>query len=525
MKSHLANRAKPSEGVVYTATMHAKTMIREAIFKRLAEEYEQLSVADFSDFQNGRLGRERALELLKSIRSYRYLDPAVGQGIFLETLYQEIQIWQKQYSVLSSRWLSDRVTGYDIDKQMLDICRRTLSYKPLLVHGDFLKDESVKSADIIIANPPYIRQELLQPEYKQYLIKAARQDWPTLKITARSDIYIYFMLKSARILNDNGIMTFIVPNSWMDNDFGVSIRQLLTNSLQLSAIQERHWERHFDAEINTVIITIVKKKVAPEYQINIISDNQQPIINQTQLEKLVNGWYGSLFRCPEWLQNFLTSNRIIVPLQSQLSVKTGIITGNNRSFYSAQKTTSDALPVIRTPRAVKSIIFKQENATIWLNRNVGEVILRRAPLLWVDLRGSRHLVAWNRDNLPFEHTFYGLTPLDNRALSAWAMLLNSTWVWLMVELFGRKSLGGGAIRLVKSDLLKLPLPTIDRLNLSGYNNFLNRPIHSWREELKQPDRRQLDLAIFAAMGLENRYNDIIELTQRLMQQRELKSRS
>ena len=149
----------------------------------------------------------------------------------------------------------------------------------------------------------------------------------------------------------------------------------------------------------------------------------------------------------------------------------------------------------------------------------------RAPLLWVDLRGSRHLVAWNRDNLPFEHTFYGLTPLDNSSLSAWAMLLNSTWVWLMVELFGRKSLGGGAIRLVKSDLLKLPLPAIDRFNLSDNDTFLNRPIRPWREELKQPDRRQLDLNIFTAMGLADRYNDIIELTQRLMQQRELKSRS
>ena len=525
MKSHLATRAKPSEGIVFTATPHAKTMIREAIFKRLVEDYQQLSAIEFSDFQSGRLEQEMAIQLLKSIRSYRYLDPAVGQGIFLETLYQEIKVWEKQYSVSTTQWLDDQVTGYDIDQQMIEFCQQSLSYKPLLIYGDFLKDKSIKSADIIIANPPYIRQELLQPEYKQHLVKAARQDWPTLKITARSDIYIYFMLKSTRILNDRGIMTFIVPNSWMDNDFGVSIRQLLTNHLQLSAIREQNWERHFEAEINTVIITIVKKKVAPDYQIKIISDNQRPIINQARLQQLDNSWYGHLFSCPEWIQNFLTSSQIVVPLQSLLSVKTGIITGNNRRFYSTQKTTPGALPAIRSPRAVKSIIFGQEDATIWLNTNAGEVILRRAPLLWVDLRGNRHLVAWNRDNLPFEHTFYGLTPLDNNSLSTWATLLNSTWVWLMVELFGRKSLGGGAIRLVKSDLLKLPLPAIDRLNLSANDNFLNRPIRPWREELKQPDRHQLDWNIFAAMGLENRYNDIIELTQRLMQQRELKSRS
>ncbi|HQO09486.1 MAG TPA: TaqI-like C-terminal specificity domain-containing protein [Clostridiales bacterium] len=74
--------------------------------------------------------------------------------------------------------------------------------------------------DVVIGNPPYIRQEELKP-IKDYL--ASR--YTTFKSTA--DIYVYFIERGFTILKDNGIFIFIMPNKWLKATYGKNIREFV----------------------------------------------------------------------------------------------------------------------------------------------------------------------------------------------------------------------------------------------------------------------------------------------------------
>lgn len=526
MNSYLTARARPDEGVVFTASPEALTMVREALYQRLKRDFAPFNRALFTNFRTGRADPAYVGDIVKALQKYTYFDPAIGKGVFLQVLYQELTEWQSQYALPVSARINRNIRGMDLDQSMIQYCNASLSFHPALVCADFITTEHVNRPDIIIANPPYIRQELLRRDYKKKLIDGTRQDWPELNVSARSDLYVYFILKAARILADNGVMTFIVPNGWLDNDFGKCLRKLFKTTMQLVSMHEFTVERHFTAAVNTVILTAIKKPVTDINRIELHSDNREYSVSQKELAQTNLGWYGSFFRCPDWLRAALNSNRSLLPLGTQLTIQTGIITGDNRRYYSLQKTGKNSVLAIRSPREATAIEFWRSDAATWLRTSAIPFKIRRAPLLWTDLRGSRHLVVWNRDNLPFEHTFYGLIPQDDNNILKWALLLNTSWVWLMVELFGRKSLGGGAIRLVKCDLRKLPMPKIEALDFADFDKgFLSRPIGNWRAELKQRDRQALDRVLFRSLGLEERYLDCMKLIAQLMEQREVKSKS
>ncbi|HUS48573.1 MAG TPA: DNA methyltransferase, partial [Candidatus Paceibacterota bacterium] len=100
--------------------------------------------------------------------------------------------------------------------------------------------EGKNGVDIIVANPPYIRQELIadplkyfsKSKYKEKLSQQLKLDWnkyreSIIKIDKKSDLYIYFYLKSLQLLNSKGIMCFITSNSWLDVGYGKNLQEIL----------------------------------------------------------------------------------------------------------------------------------------------------------------------------------------------------------------------------------------------------------------------------------------------------------
>ncbi|MFO7658123.1 MAG: Eco57I restriction-modification methylase domain-containing protein [Bacteroidales bacterium] len=71
--------------------------------------------------------------------------------------------------------------------------------------------------DVVIGNPPYIRQEELG-EFKTYF----QANYPSHAGTA--DIYVYFIDLGTRVLVESGNFTFIVPNKWMRAGYGKNLR-------------------------------------------------------------------------------------------------------------------------------------------------------------------------------------------------------------------------------------------------------------------------------------------------------------
>lgn len=518
-RSILNARATAATGVVFTDGNLAARMVTTALFYRLQTDFPNFTRQEFSSLTAGQPAVARTEALVDKLERYQFLDPAVGHGVFISAYHRLLE----EILPAPVTDCKNLIRAVDLDSRKIADCRSTLDFSPHLIQGDFLSTD-LEPADIIVANPPYIRQELLAARYKKQIVQTARDDWPELKIPARADLYVHFLLHAASLLNHGGVLVFVIPNGWLDNDYGAPLRELFRRELQLLEISEASHRRDFQVEVNTVVLTASRRKPEAKHKIIIRSGDQTESVAQSTLASTDLGWYGSFFRCPVWLRRAMAANENLVPLNAVVAIKTGIITGNNRKYYS-ERSGSGKLQAIRTPREIRAISFVEADARFWIKPDADQFSLRRAPLLWPDLRGGRHFVVWNRDGLPFEHTFYGLEPHDSGQVEALALILNSSWVWLMVEIFGRKNLGGGAIRLVKSDLSRLPVPRMN-VDFSGLGNgILRRPIENWRTELGKSDRQELDRAVFDHLGMGDFMEDCRELLAELIIQREEKSKS
>jgi hypothetical protein len=134
--------------------------------------------------------------------------------------------------------------------------------------------------DIVVGNPPYVRQELIhdprQPSgggtvadrvaYKAKLARAVYAAWPRTfgyegdrdrarwKLDARSDLYIYFYLHGLSLLNGQGTFCFITSNSWLDVRYGRDLQEFLLTRGKLKLVIENQARRSFSGvDVNTVI--------------------------------------------------------------------------------------------------------------------------------------------------------------------------------------------------------------------------------------------------------------------------------
>ena len=88
--------------------------------------------------------------------------------------------------------------------------------------GDFI------GFDVVIGNPPYIRQEEIKDQ-KNYL----KNNYKTY--TGTSDLYVFFVEKGFDISKSRGHFCFIMPNKWMKTGYGKPLRELFLNN-QLQSI-------------------------------------------------------------------------------------------------------------------------------------------------------------------------------------------------------------------------------------------------------------------------------------------------
>ena len=96
-----------------------------------------------------------------------------------------------------------------------------------LLHGDFLLAELPEAFDVVIGNPPYVRQEMIP----DVLLAEYRSRYTT--IYDRADLYIPFIERSLRLLGKGGALGFICADRWMKNRYGGPLRSLVAKEFHL----------------------------------------------------------------------------------------------------------------------------------------------------------------------------------------------------------------------------------------------------------------------------------------------------
>jgi type I restriction-modification system DNA methylase subunit len=232
-ESHVQEkRAKrKSQGIYYTPAFVTKYVVQQTVGRYLNENGYQPS------------------------KPLRVLDLACGSASFLTQAFDQIdsfvarQRGHDQKEELNSEdrarqleILQNCIYGVDKDRQAVEVARLNLLLRALHSHAKMpmldhiVNDDSLSPGifesrfpdvmkeggfDVIVGNPPYVRQETLGEEFKAY----ARQVFETYAGTA--DLYIYFIEQAHKLLKPGGYFGMIVSNKWMRSNYGKALREFL----------------------------------------------------------------------------------------------------------------------------------------------------------------------------------------------------------------------------------------------------------------------------------------------------------
>lgn len=183
-----------------------------------------------------------------------FLDPAVGPGIFLQTLATERPRSLRQ------------VMAIDIDPVMVSLAqrraRRWLKGLPATVEQqDFLTSPLAGPWDAIVCNPPYLRHHEMpygEAVFQQFDALAQR------RIRRNTNAYGLFLVKIQTLLSPSGRAAVLTPSEFLNADFGVDVKSFLldTNSLHaLIVFQPEHLV--FGPVLTTACITLLSRQRAP----------------------------------------------------------------------------------------------------------------------------------------------------------------------------------------------------------------------------------------------------------------------
>lgn len=186
---------------------------------------------------------------LASGRAIRVLDPAIGHGELLLALLDRIDG-------------PVEVFGFETDHLALAEARGRLSREhPQAVLnlrlGSFLDhvlDDftgglfgRAEPYDVIIANPPYVRTQIIGADRAQQL---AQQ----FGLTGRVDLYHAFLLGMATVLAPEGAAGFIVSNRFMTTKGGASARAGMMTGLRLREVYDLGDTKLFDAAVLPAVL-------------------------------------------------------------------------------------------------------------------------------------------------------------------------------------------------------------------------------------------------------------------------------
>jgi predicted helicase len=170
----------------------------------------------------------------------KILDPSVGEGAFIIPIIKKIlEYFSKDKKKII--FCLQNITAFEIDIDKYNILLTKLdelfdSYKLRgyeryinLFNEDYLL-ANTNTFDIIIGNPPYIRYDKIPNNKKNYY----RQLFSCFKY--RCDIYISFFGNGLKTLNKNGILSFICPDRWLNNQYGRPLRVTIKDNFYYKEI-------------------------------------------------------------------------------------------------------------------------------------------------------------------------------------------------------------------------------------------------------------------------------------------------
>ena len=311
------------EGAFYTPRFVTRYLVERALRPVLDERFEQLRAAHHRQAggtARRALVDPRAYDLsalntpqrqaligfwqawLDALQTIRLVDPACGSGAFLIEAFDQLHAHYEQAlshleELRGQRSLFDpdrgilqnNLFGVDLNAEAVEICRLSIWIKTakrgkrltdldasIRVGNSVVSDTEIDAKalnweaafadvfagggfDVVVSNPPYVRQELLST-IKPYLARTYAS------YHGMADLYVYFYELGMRLLRPGGRLSYIVTNKWMKAGYGEPLRRFFSEAVWMeSVVNFGHAKQFFpDADVFPSIVVARKPNDEPQ---------------------------------------------------------------------------------------------------------------------------------------------------------------------------------------------------------------------------------------------------------------------
>ncbi|MCT4639864.1 MAG: Eco57I restriction-modification methylase domain-containing protein [Bacteroidales bacterium] len=456
----------------------------------------------------------------KNLEKITLLEPASGSGAFALEIINRLYKSSKKYGFNFTDSLNRNIIFVEKDKESSVLLKSNINTalenlgflnqnQNCVYNLDFLVENNFSKFDCIVGNPPYIRHENLDSEYKLFLKKS----YQTFKY--RADLYIPFYEKSLDLLNDNGKLSFICSNRWLYNQYGQLLREKVATEYHLVKLINIEKTSPFDEEVigypclttiakykgdktlyfetnakkvslNTLSFTEVESPTSSSWQNMFLDYN----INHSSLKSIIDQGFeigigiatgaDKIFIKKESELNGIERSRVIPVIKSN-SLKGESIVWDN-SYLLNPYVNGNLCDLSKYPNLEE---YFTENKEILKNRHIAKKnpdnwyktidkvksnLLNRPKLLLPDLAGSKYLFIDNGNFYP-HHNVYYITNHNSDRLKILASILMSGFIKDQLSKIGIR-MNAGLPRFQSQTLKKLRVPDIDSLDTDVKNIFI-----------------------------------------------------
>ena len=270
---------RKKDGVYYTPKYITKYIVENTVGKLCEDKKSTLGFKE-EEYFKGRAKRPKTkiVELVQLLDSYRdwlleltICDPACGSGAFLnqaldflikehryiDELKAKILGGGIVFSDIENTILENNIYGVDLNEESVEIAKLSLWLRTaqprrklndlssnIKCGNSLIDDKKVAGPnafsweqqfpqifkkggfDVVIGNPPYVKLETIK-EQSQQLEKYGYETFDK-----RGDLYVLFVEKGFNILKAKGVLSYIMPNKWLQAGYGQPLRSyFLTKAL------------------------------------------------------------------------------------------------------------------------------------------------------------------------------------------------------------------------------------------------------------------------------------------------------
>ena len=193
--------------------------------------------------------------------TFRILDPALGDGELIISLLRAIRnTWEGK---------NIEVYGFDTDNNALKIASNRMQEEfpdiPVFFSNeDFLEyaircgrndlfSQTIEKSDVVIANPPYVRTQVLGAKNAQKIAHI-------FNLSGRMDLYHAFLLGISMILKPGGVAGVITSNRFMTTKSGGRVRSAIINEFKILHVWDLGDTQLFEAAVLPSVLLLQRKK-------------------------------------------------------------------------------------------------------------------------------------------------------------------------------------------------------------------------------------------------------------------------